>query len=264
MIKTIFRNTFLVGILVLILCAILFFGIQYSQVKDEAYDALQQEAVYAEKGLMLSGETYLKSLDAADRVTWIDGNGSVLYDSEYPLPVANQKDCPEVQAALTEGEGQGIRRSESSGETTGTIRFTEAGDYEITIYPTYNPDCKVTKQIKIVKPIENVSILAEPDVPQPYGSQVRLVAQVDGGNIDITISNSGKCCTGVVANANNVYIAIRILTISTLSAGSVKCRVYLVNFHTAAQSNFTVTLEGFWTESSLSGSGTGTQTLTSS
>ena len=117
MIKTIFRNTFLVGILVLILCAILFFGIQYSQVKDEAYDALQQEAVYAEKGLMLSGETYLKSLDAADRVTWIDGNGSVLYDSEYPLPVANQKDCPEVQAALTDGEGHGIRRSESSGET---------------------------------------------------------------------------------------------------------------------------------------------------
>ena len=117
MIKTIFRNTFLVGILVLILCAILFFGIQYSQVKDEAYDALQQEAVYAEKGLMLSGETYLKSLDAADRVTLIDGSGSVLYDSEYPLPVANQKDCPEVQAALAEGEGQGIRRSESSGET---------------------------------------------------------------------------------------------------------------------------------------------------
>lgn len=91
-----------------------------------------------------------------------------------------------------------------------------------------------------------------------------LSANHGRGNIDITISNSGKCCTGVVANANNVYIAIRVLTISTLSAGSVKCRVYLVNFHTSAQSKFTVTLEGFWTESSLSGSGTGTQSLTSS
>ena len=56
MTKTIFRNTFLVGISVLLLCALLFFAIQYRQTEDEVYDALQQEAVYAEKGLMLSGE----------------------------------------------------------------------------------------------------------------------------------------------------------------------------------------------------------------
>ncbi len=118
MIKTIFRNTFLVGILVLILCAVLFFGIQYSQVKDEAYDALRQEAVYAEQGLMLSGDAYLQSLDHANRVTWISSDGSVIYDSEYALPVASQKDCPEVQAAMAEGEGEGIRKSESSGENT--------------------------------------------------------------------------------------------------------------------------------------------------
>jgi len=68
-----------------------------------------------------------------------------------------------------------------SGETTGTIRFTEAGDYRITIYPTYNPDCKVIKQVKIVKPIEAVTILTEPEHPLPYGSSIRLVAQVDGG-----------------------------------------------------------------------------------
>ena len=118
MIKTIFRNTFLVGIAVLLICAVLFFGIQYSQVQEEAYDALQQEAVYAEQGLMLSGVDYLKSLDRVNRITWIDSSGNVLYDSEYALPVASQKDCPEVQTAMAEGEGQGIRKSESSGENT--------------------------------------------------------------------------------------------------------------------------------------------------
>ncbi len=156
MIKTIFRNTFLVGILVLILCAILFFGIQYSQVKDEAYDALQQEAVYAEKGLMLSGETYLKSLDAVDRVTLIDGSGSVLYDSEYPLPVANQKDCPEVQAALTDGEGQGIRRSESSGETT-MYYATKCADG--TILRLSRPLSAVRQALIVISPVMWVLVL---------------------------------------------------------------------------------------------------------
>ena len=71
-----------------------------------------------------------------------------------------------------------IKRSD---ETTGTIRFTEAGDYRITIYPIYNPDCRVVKQVKIVKPIEEVTILTEPEHSLQYGSMIRLVAQVNGG-----------------------------------------------------------------------------------
>ena len=118
MIKTIFRNTFLVGISVLILCAALFFGVQYSQVQDQTYAALRQETIYAEQGLSLSGVDYLKTLDNTNRVTWIAGDGSVLYDSDYAMPVDNQLDCAEVQAALEEGEGQGTRRSDSSGKST--------------------------------------------------------------------------------------------------------------------------------------------------
>ena len=118
MTKTIFRNTFLIGIWVLLLCAVLFFGMQYTQIKEETYAALQQEAVYAEQGLMLSGTEYLAALGHVNRITWIDGSGSVLYDSEFPLPIANQSSCAEVRSALETGEGQGIRKSESSGETT--------------------------------------------------------------------------------------------------------------------------------------------------
>ena len=118
MTKTIFRSTFLVGLLVLLLCGGLVFWVQYSQTMEETYAALQQEAVYAEQGMLLGGTDYLASLGKVNRVTWIDGDGGVLYDSEFPLPIANQKDCAEVRAAISSGEGQGIRKSESSGEST--------------------------------------------------------------------------------------------------------------------------------------------------
>ena len=118
MTKTIFRNAFLVGLLVLILCGVLFFWLQYTQTEEETYAALQQEAVYAEQGLQIGGKPYLESLGHVNRITWIDQAGDVLYDSEYSLPIANQKDCAEVRAAMTDGEGQGIRMSESNGEST--------------------------------------------------------------------------------------------------------------------------------------------------
>ena len=46
MIKTIFKSVFAVGLSVLLLCAVLFFALQYRQTYDETYAALQQEAVF--------------------------------------------------------------------------------------------------------------------------------------------------------------------------------------------------------------------------
>ena len=79
----IFKNTFLVGLFVLLLCAAVFFGLQYTQTKEETYDALKQEAVYAAHGLSMSGAEYLKTLDTEHRITWIAADGSVLYDNQY-------------------------------------------------------------------------------------------------------------------------------------------------------------------------------------
>ena len=118
MTRTIFRNTFLVGVSVLVLCAGLFFGMQYTQIQDETYAVLQQEAVYAEQGLLMGGIPYLRALNNENRITWIDAAGTVLYDNDFPLPMPSQNEMPEVRQALTSGEGKGIRRSESSGEVT--------------------------------------------------------------------------------------------------------------------------------------------------
>jgi two-component system phosphate regulon sensor histidine kinase PhoR len=118
MVKTIFRNTILVGVTVLVLCAALFFGLQYTQVRDDTYEALQQAAAYAETGLQMEGISYLKTLDIEDRVTLIGSDGSVLYDNQFGEGLPSQLDDKEVQEALSEGSGKSIRKDNSSGENT--------------------------------------------------------------------------------------------------------------------------------------------------
>ena len=115
--RAIFRTSLFVGLLVLIFTTALFFALRYTQAKDETYAALQQEAAYAEQGLLQGGEDYLRSLGSVNRITWIRPDGSVIYDNEFPQE-SNQRDCPEVETALTEGVGQGIRQSGSSGVQT--------------------------------------------------------------------------------------------------------------------------------------------------
>ncbi|MBQ4185349.1 MAG: two-component sensor histidine kinase [Clostridiales bacterium] len=156
MIKTIFRNTFLIGISILALCAVLFFGIQYTQIKNDTYGALKQEAAYAEQGLLIGGEDYLKTLGDENRVTWIDADGNVLYDSEFQLPMDNEKDHAEVSDAMENGEGRKIRTSENSGEST---MYYARKCKDGTILRLSRPISAVQKALIAVRPILWVLIL---------------------------------------------------------------------------------------------------------
>nr|MCR5618521.1 two-component sensor histidine kinase [Lachnospiraceae bacterium] len=118
MTKTIFRNTFLVGILVLAICTFMFFGLQYTQTINETYEALAQEATYVIAGMEVSGGEYLEGLDDTHRVTWIGSDGSVLYDSGYEDISSNQGSHAEIMEALELGEGRETRRSDSTGNPT--------------------------------------------------------------------------------------------------------------------------------------------------
>ena len=116
MTRTIFRNTFLVGIIILAVCAAVFFGMHYTQTFDETFTALRQDTSYAAAGLRSAGRSYLKELNDVNRITLIDQKGEVLYDNYYSLPLSNQGDCDEVIQAFSTGEGQSTRYSESGGE----------------------------------------------------------------------------------------------------------------------------------------------------
>jgi two-component system phosphate regulon sensor histidine kinase PhoR len=78
MTRKIFLHAFALGALVLALCSLILFGVQYSRALDETYAALQAEASYAASGLEIGGIRYLQSLDNTNRVTWIDADGEGL------------------------------------------------------------------------------------------------------------------------------------------------------------------------------------------
>ena len=118
MIKTIFRNTILVGILVLAICSLLFYGLQYKQTINETFDELSLETSYAIPALERSGVEYLRSLGDENRVTWIGHDGTVLYDSEYENLTTDQSRYEEVADALKDGVGESMRKSDSSGVQT--------------------------------------------------------------------------------------------------------------------------------------------------
>ena len=53
------------------------------------------------------------------RVTWIDSDGTVLYDNESdPADMGNHKNRPEVKQALSDGEGKAVRRSDTLNKST--------------------------------------------------------------------------------------------------------------------------------------------------
>ena len=116
MTKKMFLYFFLVGVLALLLCAGLFFGLQYRQNLDDACAALRQEAYYVVQGIRQNGTDYLTDLESDKRITWMDASGNVRYDSTA-ASLPNQSELPEVQAAMQTGSGQATRKSDSEGVT---------------------------------------------------------------------------------------------------------------------------------------------------
>ncbi len=74
-----------------------------------------QEADYITTAIEISGRSYLEEMDQVredTRVTLIDHDGNVLYDSKQDeFTLKNHVDRPEIKEALREGIGQDIRRS---------------------------------------------------------------------------------------------------------------------------------------------------------
>ncbi len=53
------------------------------------------------------------------RVTWVDEDGTVLYDNDAsPDSLSNHADRPEIQEALAKGEGETVRRSDTMNKNT--------------------------------------------------------------------------------------------------------------------------------------------------
>ena len=100
----------LVGSLVIIMGALYnyFIGIQHTQ--------LAMQTQLAARAVATEGISYLENLNQSDvRITWIDGDGAVLYDTHSGgVFMENHLEREEVKEALATGTGRSVRHSSTT------------------------------------------------------------------------------------------------------------------------------------------------------
>lgn len=116
----IFRNT-LIAILCFVIASIgITLNASYKYFNIQLETELGQEAAYAAAGITLGGEDYLDSIsDDVIRITWIDQNGKVIYDSKVDASsMENHLNRKEIKDAVNDGHGTDIRNSGTLSEKT--------------------------------------------------------------------------------------------------------------------------------------------------
>jgi len=120
MTKKIFRSTIFVAAVVLLCTLGIILGVLYNYFHTVQQEQLRDELRLAAAGTALQDRVYLEALDAQDyRLTWIAGDGSVLFDtSADAAAMANHADREEFQEALASGTGSSQRYSDTLLERT--------------------------------------------------------------------------------------------------------------------------------------------------
>ena len=118
--KKIQRSMVMVLAVTLLLSYIILTLITYNRNLDTLEDEVRQEAKYIQAAINISGAEYLEEMDGVDwttRVTQIDENGAVLYDTRRDSStLENHSGRKEVREALAEGEGEDVRMSDTVGQ----------------------------------------------------------------------------------------------------------------------------------------------------
>ena len=115
----IFWNSMLVGLAVFLLSVGLFMGVLYQHLCGQLTRELETEACLVARGVETMGLDYLEGLSAANRITWVDGDGTVLYDSVADQSaMENHGSREEIREALEGNTGVAVRRSGTLAKTT--------------------------------------------------------------------------------------------------------------------------------------------------
>lgn len=118
--KKIQRSMVMVLAVTLLLSYIILTLITYNRNLDTLEAEVRQEAKYIQAAINISGAEYLEEMDGVDwttRVTQIDENGDVLYDTRRDSStLENHSGRKEIREALAEGEGEDVRMSDTVGQ----------------------------------------------------------------------------------------------------------------------------------------------------
>lgn len=113
--KKIFRSIWLAALIVLVLSLVLIMGVLYSYFTGVQQKQLRMGAEVVAQGVTLDGKEFFDGLTAEDyRITWIDADGTVLYDNQSDASsMENHLMRAEVQQALQNGTGESSRYSDT-------------------------------------------------------------------------------------------------------------------------------------------------------
>ena len=120
MTSKIFRSTVFVAVLVLLCSLSVILGVLYNHFTDVQVQQLKDELSLAVTGTEQYGNAFLENVEADRfRVTWIDADGTVLYDTQADQTVMeNHADREEIREALETGSGSAVRNSSTMTEQT--------------------------------------------------------------------------------------------------------------------------------------------------
>lgn len=115
MTKRIFRSIYIVALGVFVASAICIMGALYNYFTGVQQTQLQAQTNLAAQGVANEGAGYFENLKADSlRITWIDTDGTVLYDSQGDLSnMENHLEREEVKQALSNGMGESTRYSKT-------------------------------------------------------------------------------------------------------------------------------------------------------
>ena len=120
MTSKIFKSILSVAIAVLLASFVIIIGVLYPYFGDVQETQLKDELSLAASATEQLGERYLEGLDYTRyRLTWIDADGTVLFDSHADAAaMENHADREEIKAALVSGNGSSTRQSSTLTEQT--------------------------------------------------------------------------------------------------------------------------------------------------
>lgn len=115
MTKRIFRSICIVAITVFLASLVLIVSVLYEYFSNEQMRSLQTETKLCASAVENGGIDYLESVSDGDyRITWISADGTVLFDNKAQSDImVNHLEREEIREALSTGEGESARRSDT-------------------------------------------------------------------------------------------------------------------------------------------------------
>ena len=120
MTSKIFRSSVFVAVVVLLCSLGIVIGVLYNHFTDVQVQQLKDELSLAVTGTEQYGNAFLENVEADRfRVTWIDKDGTVLFDTQVDqTTMENHADREEIQEAFATGSGSAVRTSSTLTEQT--------------------------------------------------------------------------------------------------------------------------------------------------